>query len=397
MNIPQAFAAVPSSLRAQVAPDAYAGRVLMDGPLLEALTALIEGPIVTRDDVERCELAIRAIVLHTGCSAIEPPADESLVAILEPFDPSLPISGNDPAIPESLWQELNTAADMPSVCVNAAAAHAMKHGLARPLTGAQRLEPSLRKGGLILHAGGGAMEIDVPLMASVMTESVQRVQRAVRLIAASIGGAGVYWGSEEEPAERVIADTLRVLDQWFDPLAGAELDHPRAFLVLPLFLAVVLNRASRRDKILEAIITLRGELAPSVQDLHDKLSALRTVKSQAEALKIARDLARYPERIAQLTKSDLSTPQWMRNVGPDALSGLLSLTAGTHLALLSAAVAGIKVLSSSAAGVPRLNYDVRPSLADRLHREARKVRLADHREVLAKHLSSPEMAALFSH
>ncbi|WP_437573848.1 hypothetical protein [Sorangium sp. So ce887] len=392
MNIPQAIPTVPSGLRAHVAPSAYAGHVLLDGPLLDALVALIEGPIVTWNEVERCELAIRAIVLHTGCSAIEPPTDGSLTSILEPFDPSLPFSEEDPLISPSLRAELHAAAELPGAHINAAVTHALEHGLARPLSDAQRRDSSLRRGGAVLFRGGSPVEVAVPGMMSVVTESVHRVQRAIRLIAAELGGAGVYWGSATEPTEKVLADTLKLLDKWFDPLEGAELARPRVYLVLPVFLAVVLSRASRRDQILSAIIDLRGELLGAVKDLHDKLTALNAVTNQAEGIKILKEIERYPERIAQLAKAELSVWQWIRHVGPEALGGLVSLASGNAFGL---AVSGIKVLNSSAAGVARFNYDVRPSLSDRLYREAKGVRLVEHRPLLEKHLMPGELAALF--
>jgi hypothetical protein len=162
--------------------------------------------------------------------------------------------------------------------------------------------------------------------------------------------------------------------------------------VLPVLLAVILKRASRRDQILTAIVNLRAELERPVNDLHDKLTALHAVTNPAEGIKIATEIARYPERIAQLTKADLSVLQWIRHVGPDALSGMVSLLTGN---VIGATFSGIKVINSAAAGAARLNYDVRPSLSDRLHREARSVRLVDHGPLLEKHLTPPELAALF--
>lgn len=376
-----------SGIRQPLLPSQFARHALVDEPVLAGLQRLLEGPIEALDDLERCEIGLRAILLHESTSPLHGAIPNPLRVVIEPFDPALEFSGDDPSIPEGLRQALNAALQMPQKYLSASNARSREEGTYRYLSDAERTSGI---GGTIKLIEGRPATFPAPAMDIVVQAGLEQMLSATRLIAASVGGAGIFMGAgthETTPLD----DMFSALDKWFDPIPESYAPKTGALLVLPPLLAVVLERARSRGDIVNAIVSVREELAPRAKFFHEARCALRQAKTREQQIELWEAMRALPEKMQLLTKLQSSSSVWLRNVAVEATAALVSFAAQNTLGAL---VSVIKAGNAAATTSPALNYDVVPSLADRLHRLARRVRLADHAELLRRHLSHYEQAQL---
>lgn len=179
-----------SGIRQPLLPSQFARHALVDEPVLAGLQRLLEGPIEALDDLERCEIGLRAILLHESTSPLHGAIPNPLRVVIEPFDPALEFSGDDPSIPEGLRQALNAALQMPQKYLSASNARSREEGTYRYLSDAERTSGI---GGTIKLIEGRPATFPAPAMDIVVQAGLEQMLSATRLIAASVGGAGISW------------------------------------------------------------------------------------------------------------------------------------------------------------------------------------------------------------
>ena len=231
--------------------------------------ALVTGGVSSWDDLDRAEQFLRTILLHDYVEMTGEP---------------MPSPEEEPE-----WTEEQIAAGARNVIVSFLPTLEGYEGIVRSPSGPRRelsieLSPDLVR---LAVSSAGTNRVGDPYLRAHL-EYLQNLCLVVKrggslLVAGDVGRAAIRT-SHEMPAallERLDADVRRFADQANRGDLG---------LVLPPFLEIVIRRAGRRDRIVDALIELREEWGEPRRRVWEILHALRCTSDLGEAHDLIREL-----------------------------------------------------------------------------------------------------------